>query len=179
MHRPRPVREATRKRQLEACLKTLSLPPVQVQKAVRVSETISGMLPAKDRAQRQDLIADPAVKHIHVESCRAVARRASAAEEFWQLSKDSGTEIVCSDFPAVFRHNCSPCEKFLRQIVMANEEFHRDLAVARLQDGLARARASSSRRTQMGNIKYNGTKSILEGMKLTYHQKHALKTRTA
>jgi hypothetical protein len=85
--------EASHKRQLQACLEKMSLPATAVKNVVPVAETISGMLPIAARSRLTSLIQDPNVKVIHVESCRAVARKSIVAEALFELSKAFNTML--------------------------------------------------------------------------------------
>jgi len=146
--------KAGHKRQLEACIGKMSLPAKALKNVVQVAETISGILPIAARSRLTSLIQDPNIKEIHVESCRAVARKSVVAEALFELSTAFNTKIACADYPHLFKHNCSPAD-FIRKVIMANE-FHRDLAVQRLTHGLEEARKRSNRRTQRGLIQVNG-----------------------
>ena len=143
-----------------------------------IAETISGMLPLSKREHLVKLIQDPTISEIHVESCRAVARKAVVAEAMWELSKKHKTNIVCADYPTLFKHDCSPAESFIRKVVMATTELHRDIAVENLTNGLKDAMRRSKRKTQKGRVKFNGRKSYLEMSHMTKTKKTKLKALT-
>jgi|APFre7841882630_1041343.scaffolds.fasta_scaffold234115_1 hypothetical protein len=58
---------------------------------------------------------------------------------------------------------------------MANEEFHRDLAVQRLTHGLEEAKKRGKRKTQKGSSKVNGRKTYLEPLSPSPRQMKKLK----
>ena len=88
--------QAGHTRQLQACLKKLRVKPHKAQAIVSIAETISGMLPMAKREHLVKLIQDPNISDVHVESCRAVARKAVVAEAMWEVSKKHKTQIVCA-----------------------------------------------------------------------------------
>jgi len=165
-------------RQLEACLKKSNIAPQKAHAIVSIAETISGMLPLAKREHLVKLIEDPTISEIHVESCRAVARKAVVAEAMWELSKKHKTNIICADYPTLFKHDCSPAESFIRKVVMATTELHRDIAVENLTNGLKDAMRRSKRKTQKGRVKFNGRKSYLETCPMTKTKKLNLKAVT-
>ena len=81
------------------------------------------------------------------------------------MSKENDVQIISVDMPELFAHNPSPSNAFLRRVMLAAQEFERDVIVERLQHGLAKAKATSKRRTQSGGIKVQGSKSTLEQLK--------------
>ena len=170
--------QAGHTRQLEACLKKFKIAPQKAHAIVSIAETISGMLPLAKREHLVKLIEDPTISEVHVESCRAVARKAVVAEAMWELSKKHKTNIICADYPTLFKHDCSPAESFIRKVVMATTELHRDIAVENLTNGLKEAMRRSKRKTQKGRVKFNGRKSYLELSAMTETKKINLKAVT-
>jgi len=168
-------RQAGHTRQLEACLKKTKISAQKSKAIVTIAETISGMLPLAKREHLVKLIQDPRISEVHVESCRAVARKAVVAEAMWELSKKHKTKIICADYPELFKHNCSPAESFIRKVVMATTELHRDIAVESLSNGLKEAKKRSKCKTQTGGVKFNGRMSYLEQHYLTKTKKLKLK----
>jgi hypothetical protein len=144
--------KAGHKRQLETCLGKMSLPAKALKNVVQVAETISGMLPIAARSRLTSLIQDPNVKDIHVELCRAVARKSVVAEALFELSTALNTKVACADYPHLFKHNCSPAD-FIRKVIIANEELHRFLVVQRLTHGLEEARKRSKGEDNMASSK--------------------------
>ena len=155
----------------------------QVVKAL--TEVVSGSLPMDKRTAFQKFLAecgDAGIDQVLVESSRAVARDASVAESFFELSKSLGVTIIPADVPSLYEHKPNPAQKFLRRVMMAFTELEKDLTVQRLQTGLALKRQAVQQalkskhpkiknkrvfRTQLGNAKANGRMSILQNMKLT------------
>jgi DNA invertase Pin-like site-specific DNA recombinase len=130
-----------------------------------VSEVVSGMLPLDQRTKLKELLDGQHVTKVFVESARAIARNAMVAEQAWQLSRDNGVEIIAADLPQLFKHNPNPGETLMRRVMLAVQEFERDMIVLRLSHGLARKKPSSTRRTQAGTVKVNGALSLLEKCK--------------
>jgi len=162
-------------RQRKACQAALASLGEQLQNRVQcVSETVSGMLPLDKRDQLKELLNGAKVGKVFVESARAIARSAIVAEEAWQMSKTNGVEIVAADLPQLFKHNPNPGETLLRRVMLAVQEFERDMIVMRLSHGLSRKKATSKRLTQAGTVKVNGTLSILERTKPSSRQVAAL-----
>lgn len=71
---------------------------------------------------------------IYVESARAVARKATVAEDIYNFAKNHNVNIVPADIPKLFKHDCTPVEAFMRRIMCAVYEFDRDTIVHRLAD---------------------------------------------
>lgn len=163
-------------RQRKAASVTLTSLGDQLHNRVQcVSETISGMVPLDQRVRLKELLNGEKVAKVFVESARAIARSAIVAEEAWQMSKANGVEIIAADLPQLFKHDPNPGETLLRRVMLAVQEFERDMIVMRLAHGLSRKRATSSRRTQAGTVKVNGSLSILEKTKPTKRQVAALR----
>ena len=99
---------------------------------------------------------------VFVESARAVARNSLIAECMWRESRDTGIQIVAADCPDLFKHLPSPTESFMRRIVCAQMEYDRDVTVQRLTAGLMSRKAQSEEVTQKGQVKFNGSYSILD-----------------
>jgi DNA invertase Pin-like site-specific DNA recombinase len=72
-----------------------------------------------------------------VESARDISRKASQGEELYNIAKEKGVSIICSDFPKLFALQPSPIESFMRKLVLAMQELDRDVLVERMQAGLA------------------------------------------
>ena len=137
----------------------------------KVSEVISGSLPLQQRDTLMNLLSgkipgassvDPRKLLVFVESARAVARDAMVGEQLYLASKASGARIVPADMPNLFSHNPSPAENFIRKIMMSVQELDRDQIIQRCAAGLAAKKLTSKRITQAGQVKINGSKSILE-----------------
>ena len=108
-----------------------------------ITETVSGSLPLDKRATMKAMLEEAGtngIKHIFVESARAVARNMDTAEEIYRKACDLGIHIIPSDMPDLFLPNATPIQKFVRRIVLAMTELEKDLVVSRLSDGRARAR---------------------------------------
>ena len=131
----------------------------------KVAEVISGSLPPASRKCLRELIASGKFNKIYVESSRAIARSALAAEELYNMSVQHDVKIIPSDMPDLYAHDATAVQKFLRRVIFAVTELDRDMTVEKLQDGLRRKRALTKRRTQRGEPKANGTLSLLERLK--------------
>lgn len=129
----------------------------------KVKEVISGSVPVCQRLKLLKLL-DSATE-IYVESARAISRKASHGEELYNIAKEKGVSIICSDFPQLFSLQPSPIESFMRKLVLAMQELERDVLVERMQAGLAAKKKITQARTQSGLPKVNGRKSTLELLK--------------
>lgn len=129
----------------------------------KVKEVISGSVPVCQRVKFLKLL--DSATDIYVESARAISRRASHGEEIYNIAKDKGVSIICSDFPKLFALQPSPIESFMRKLVLAMQELDRDVLVERMQAGLAAKKKTAKARTQSGTPKVNGRKSTLELLK--------------
>jgi hypothetical protein len=89
-------------------------------KVKKVTETISGMMPLKFRAKLTKLMDNASV--IVCESSRAIARKASVAEDLYQLAKERGVQIIASDLPDLYKHDCNPAESFMRKVIFASQD---------------------------------------------------------
>lgn len=86
--------------------------------------------------------------------------------------QDSGVEIIPADLPALFKHMPNPGESLMRKVMVAVQEFERDMVVARLCHGLqtrlddmkkrVESRCAGARVNQQGEAKVNGSLSVLE-----------------
>ena len=84
----------------------------------------------------------------------------------YELSKKTKkVQIVSMDMPELFQHEPTTGITFLRRVMLAPQEFERDIIVERLQHGRARATAQSKSRTQSGAIKVQGSKTTPEQVK--------------
>jgi DNA invertase Pin-like site-specific DNA recombinase len=146
-------------------------------------ETISGSLPLDKRTTLKNMIEHHGgMKTIFVESSRAIARNAKAAEEVYELARLHGVTIIPADVPDLFQPNPTAVQKFVRRCIFAMTELERDLVVDRLRDGRTRAknaRAATLKKTkktkqhrkaprvenivtQSGAVKLGGNTSILQ-----------------
>ena len=101
----------------------------------KVKEVISGSVPICQRVKFLKLL--DSATDIYVESARAISRKASQGEELYNIAKEKGVSIICSDFPKLFALQPSPIESFMRKLVLAMQELDRDVLVERMQAGLA------------------------------------------
>lgn len=141
----------------------------------KVSETISGMLPLKERNKLNGLLSGKNFDTIVVESCRALSRSVETSEQIFKTAKQNGVNIVSSDIPSLFRVDGNPATNFIRRVMAAVTEFDRDVLVLRLQGGIEQARKKTTRRTTNGLPKVQGRCSILEKHPPTDNQKRRLK----
>ena len=151
-------------RQLEAATSGLQKAGVQRSsgfKIDKVAEVISGMLPLAERTKLQKLLSGE-FDTVIVESQRALARGVHAAEEVYQTAKKNNVNIVVNDMPTLYKLDANPAESFIRRVMAAVCEFERDTIVARLQAGLQAKRATTKRKTQTGQPKVQGRKTLLE-----------------
>jgi len=151
-------------RQMEAAtsvLKRSGVPRSAELKVHKVSEVISGMLPLAERTKLQKLLSGE-FDTVIVESQRALARGVHAAEEVYQTAKKNNVNILVNDMPTLYKLDATPAESFIRQVMAAVSEFERDTIVARLQAGLEGKRAITKRKTQTGEPKVQGRKTLLE-----------------
>jgi predicted GTPase len=91
----------------------------------------------------------------------SVGRDCQVAEELYELSVKNNVTIVPADMPQLYTHTPNSLDKYLRKIVFATTELERDHAVSRLQDGLSRKMATTTRRGQNGKLKVNGALTML------------------
>ena len=146
------------KRQQERCA-------AKAGKADTVKEVVSGSLPAAQRTQFVDILKNNNGRRVYIENSRALARSTVAGEQLYEMSKENNVQIVSIDMPELFGHQPSAGTAFLRRVMLAAQEFERDIIVERLQHGLKKAKAHSKRRTQSGSIKVQGSRSTLEQVK--------------
>jgi DNA invertase Pin-like site-specific DNA recombinase len=128
----------SQRRQRQTCESLVRqwLPPAHHQKAIQcVSDVCSGTLPLSQRKGLCGLF-DNKECLVYMESARALARKASVAEDIWLKSKDAGVQLEAADLPGLLKHNPTPAEGFMRRVMFAMYEFERDLIVARLANGL-------------------------------------------
>ena len=83
----------------------------------------------------------------------------------YELSKKNNVQIVAVDMPELFQHEPTAGIAFLRRVILATQEFERDIIVEWLQHGLARATAKSKSHTQSRAITVQGAKTTLEQLK--------------
>lgn len=131
-------------------------------------DVVSGSLPLDARKSLTALLSgEGGVKKVVVESARAIARSTMVGEQAFNLSKQTGVQIVAADSPDLFNHTPTPGQAFLRRVMLAVQEYEKDLIVQRLTDGLNSAKKTSSRTTQQGAVKVAGAWSSLEKAKPT------------
>lgn len=160
--------QVSHKRQVMACealLKQLK-PGSRQKKLPCVTEVCSGTLPLSQRHGLQALFTQGPGK-VLMESARALARKATVAEDIWEQSKASGIKLEASDLPGLLKHWPTPAEGFIRKVMFAMYEFEKDLIVMRLVNGLQQKKDQESqklqpRRGQQGQVKVNGRLSLLE-----------------
>jgi len=128
----------------------------------KIAEVVSGCLPTEQRQKLLSLITSQKFDKIYVESSRAIARTATAAEQIYDIAREHNVQIIPSDMPTLYAHTPDAMHKFLRKIIFAVTELDRDMTVGKLQDGIRRKLKSTPRRTQKGRPKVTGRKSILE-----------------
>jgi DNA invertase Pin-like site-specific DNA recombinase len=170
-----------KKRQMEASMAALK--KYQQTHATRmpvkkVAEIISGSLPFERRRTLTELLEDPSVKVIAVESLRALARKTIVAEEIHQKAILYKKTIIPADMPNAFslEKNAMASNDLSRRCVLAAVEYEKDMIVYRTQRALTEMRAEEAtkgakmRYTQKGTPKVNGRKSILEQCKATKKQ---------
>ena len=150
-------------RQLQAAASVLQGTSVQRShlKVDKVAEVISGMLPLAERTKLQKLLSGE-FDTVIVESQRALARGVHAAEEVYQTAKKNNVNILVNDMPTLYKLDATPAESFIRRVMASVSEFERDTIVARLQAGLDAKRTATKRKTQMGEPKVQGRKTLLE-----------------
>ena len=85
----------------------------------KVSETISGMLPLKERNKLNGLLSGKNFDTIVVESCRALSRSVETSEQIFKTAKQNGVNIVSSDIPSLFRVDGNPATNFIRRVMAA------------------------------------------------------------
>jgi hypothetical protein len=169
------------KRQMEASLAGLK----KYQKAnatkmpvKKVAEIISGSLPFTRRRTLAELLVDPSVKIIAVESLRALSRSTMVAEEIHQAAILHGKTIIPADMPDAFSLNrdAMASNNLSRRCVGAAQEYEKDQIVYRTQNAIKAMRVEEGkkgvemRRTQNGTPKVNGRQNILEKCKATKKQ---------
>jgi DNA invertase Pin-like site-specific DNA recombinase len=170
-----------KKRQMEASLAALK----KYQKAAatkmpvrKVAEIISGSLPFERRRTLTELLEDPSVKVIAVESLRALARKTMVGEEIHQKAILHKKTIIPADMPDAFSLEVSSMASnaLSRRCVLAAQEYEKDQIVYRTQNAIKAKRAEEAkkggkmRKTQKGKPKVNGRKNILEECKATKRQ---------
>jgi len=159
------MNKASQERQVSAAQAGAGAAGDQICKTV--CEVISGSLPAHERTEMLRLLNDGNVSKVYVESVRAVARSAKAAEELWEHSVAKNVTIVPTDMPSLLTHTPTPVEKFLRRVVCAVTELERDVLVARLRDGVSRRLRTTRQVTQTGSPKVTGARTLLQKVKPT------------
>ena len=132
-----------------------------LKKVKKVGETVSGMLPLKQRKKLMALLNGD-YSHIFCENVRALSRKASTLEDIYEQAKSTNTCIVVSDADGVFNFNATPAENFQRRVLAAVAEFERDTIVQRLASGLKAKKEKIQKETGKKNVKVNGRKSYLE-----------------
>ena len=141
-----------------------------------IAESISGSLKFDQRKTMKQVLEQrlpslPADKkkniNLFVESVRALARSAAAAEQMYLTSKDNNVHIIPRDFPSLFTHTASPTESFVRKIICSLQELDRDVLVWRLAQGREHKKKTTRKRTQTGRPKVCGCPSYLEEWKIT------------
>ena len=144
--------------------------------AHEAAEVVSGSLPNDRRGtfcSRLEKMSKQGIQHLVVEGARTVARDASAAQDFFQVSKEASVTITPVDVPSLYEHDADndiPAQRFLRHALFAYVQLERDMVVHGLQDGLARKRDKArkdarvgnavAQKNQKGGIKINGRRSI-------------------
>jgi len=127
-----------------------------------IKEVVSGCLPMEKRVGLTELFRNKHADTIYVESARAISRSALVGEQLYELSKQAGIKIIADDNPELFKHDASPAEAFLRRVQLAAIEFERDLIVHRMSSGIKEKAKSTNKKTQAGQPKVVGRKSVLE-----------------
>jgi hypothetical protein len=144
----------------------------------RVAEIISGSLPFERRRTLMELLEDPSVKVIAVESLRALARKTMVGEEIHQKAILHKKTIIPADMPDAFslERSSMASNALSRRCVLAAQEYERDQIEYRIQNALKSLRVEEGqkgakmRTTQKGTPKVNGRKNILEECKATKKQ---------
>ena len=159
----------SRKRQVEQAVDAADSQGLKVHSAI--AEVISGCLKFDERETLKsvlerklpDMPKDKAkTVHLFVESVRALARNSMVAEQVYQVSKDNNIVVIPKDYPALFAHNQTPTENFVRKLVCALQELDRDTLVWRLQEGRKQKMKVTTRQNQKGQPKVNGAKTYVE-----------------
>ena len=117
--------------------------------------SISGTTPAVQRKALGQLLSQRNIK-VFVENARVLARKVQVGEDIYEAAKRHNIQIIPEDLPSLMNLQPNPGEAFVRRIMFAVYELERDLIVERLRSGLLKKKALSRKRTQSGNIKYNG-----------------------
>ena len=99
----------------------------------KVKEVISGSVPICQRVKFLKLL--DSATDIYVESARAISRKASQGEELYNIAKEKGVSIICSDFPKLFALQPSPIESFMRKLVLAMQELDKGKDTIRVPKG--------------------------------------------
>jgi hypothetical protein len=161
--------KGSRKRQVEQAVDAAASQGLKVHSAI--AEVISGCLKFDERETLKsvlerklpDMPKDKAkTVHLFVESVRALARNSMVAEQVYQVSKDNNIVVIPKDYPALFAHNQTPTENFVRKLVCALQELDRDTLVWRLQEGRKQKMKVTTRQNQKGQPKVNGAKTYVE-----------------
>lgn len=161
--------KGSRKRQIEEAVEAAGSEGLHIHTAI--AEVVSGCLSYDKRKTLKDILErklpdmpkDKAkTVHLFVESVRALARNSMVAEQVYQESRKNNVKIVSKDYPALFAHNQTPTENFVRKMVCALQELDRDTVVWRLQQGQEHKRQTTAEKTQSGQPKVNGCKSYVE-----------------
>lgn len=125
-------------RQVDAALATLaSMTKAKVSKQdiTTISDCVSGMLPIHRRKRLVDIITSGQYKAVFFESSRALARKASVAENLAALAAEHGVQLIPGDIPTLFTRD-SPIDRFVCRVTMAVAEFERDMIYKRMMSGL-------------------------------------------
>lgn len=84
------------------------------------------------------------------------------AEELFDQSVKKDVLLIPADVPDLFQHDQTPAQKYVRRVICATTELERDLTVQRLRDGIQRKMKSTKAKTQLGQPKVTGAKTLLE-----------------
>lgn len=127
-----------------------------------ISEVVSGSVPVAKREVLRRLITEVKPKKIFVESARAISRNARVGEELYEMCREHGVEIVPNDMPQLFNLSPSATDNFVRRLTLAYQELEKDVLVNRLGNAIRAQVAKSQKVTQSGQVKVQGSNSILE-----------------
>ena len=161
--------KGSRNRQIQEAVEAAGSQGINIHTSI--AEVISGCLSYEKRETLKNILErklpdmpkDKAkTVHLFVESVRALARNSMVAEQVYQESRKNNVRIVPKDYPALFAHNQTPTENFVRKMVCALQELDRDTVVWRLQQGQEHKRQTTAEKTQAGQPKVNGCKSYVE-----------------
>jgi hypothetical protein len=73
-------------------------------------------IPAEGRKKLLEILNDPSTAAVGVESCRAIARSAKAAEALAELAVANGVQIHCWDAPDLFQLAPTPQQSLQQRL---------------------------------------------------------------